>query len=196
MKRKTWGTEVSNRVLKTYVPKICDRRDDSQWNQWGKLGWSIWYTWARRDRHIGWWWRDEKKCLERPKPYSFKRHTMGKHKSTFYIHGSVHRESNLITVQQDATVFSLLHFCMQLYMFRVLTPIIRSLYSCNYSFSLLHFCMQLYMFRVLTPIIRSWYSCNYSFWYWLTGSSTIHSRCWVGTDSCLSYGTYSYHTIR
>jgi len=31
-------------------------------------------------------------------------------------------------------------------------------------FSLLHFCRQLYMFRVLTPIIRSWYSCNYSFW--------------------------------
>jgi len=26
----------------------------------------------------------------------------------FYIHGSVHRESNLITVQQDANVFSLL----------------------------------------------------------------------------------------
>jgi len=38
-------------------------------------------------------------------------------------------------------------------------------------FSLLHFCRQRYMFRVLTPIIRSWYSCNYSFWYWLTGDS-------------------------
>jgi len=37
----------------------------------------------------------------------------------FYIHGSVHRESNRITVQQDATLFSLLHFCRQLYMFRV-----------------------------------------------------------------------------
>ena len=33
------------------------------------------------------------------------------------------------------------------------------------SFSLLHFCRQLYMFRVLTPIIRSSYNCNYSFWY-------------------------------
>ena len=33
-------------------------------------------------------------------------------------------------------------------------------------FSLLHFSRQLYMFRLLTPIIRSWYSCNYSFWYW------------------------------
>ena len=32
-------------------------------------------------------------------------------------------------------------------------------------FSLLYFCRQLYMFRVLTPIIRSSYSCNYSFWY-------------------------------
>ena len=52
----------------------------------------------------------------------------------FYIHGSVHRESNLITVQQDATVFSLLHFCRQLYMFRVLTSATRSSYNCNYSF--------------------------------------------------------------
>jgi len=34
--------------------------------------------------------------------------------------------------------------------------------------SLLHFCRQLYMFRVLIPTIRSSYSCNYSFWYWLT----------------------------
>ena len=64
-----------------------------------------------------------------------------------------YRESNLITVQQDATVFSSLHFCRQLY-----------------------------MFRVLTPIIRSWYSCNYSFWYWLTGSTTIRSPCWDPTQ--------------
>ena len=56
----------------------------------------------------------------------------------FYIHGSVHRESNLITVQKDATVFSLLHFYRQLYMFRLLTPIVRSWYSCNYSFSLVN----------------------------------------------------------
>jgi len=34
-------------------------------------------------------------------------------------------------------------------------------------FSLLHFGTQLYMFRVLTPIIRSSYNCNYSFWYCL-----------------------------
>jgi len=39
--------------------------------------------------------------------------------------------------------------------------------SCD-LFSLLHFCRQLYMFRVLTPIITSSYNCNYSFWYWLT----------------------------
>ena len=57
-------------------------------------------------------------------------------------------------------------------------------------FSLLHFCRQLYMFRVLTPIIRSSYSCNYSFWFWLTGSTTIRSRCWVGTDPCVSYDTH------
>jgi len=49
-------------------------------------------------------------------------------------------------------------------------------------FSLLHFCRQLYMFLVLTPIIRGSYSCNYSFWYWLTGSTTIRCRCWVGTQ--------------
>ena len=44
------------------------------------------------------------------------------------------------------------------------------------------------MFSALTPIIRSSYNCNYSFWYWLTGSTNIRSRCWVGTDSCVSYG--------
>ena len=67
---------------------------------------------------------------------------------------------DLIAVQQDATLFSLLYFCRQFYMFRVLTPIIRSLYSCNYSF-----------------------------WYWLTGSTAIRSRCWVryisvGSSTC------------
>jgi len=65
----------------------------------------------------------------------------------FYIHGSVHREPNLIIVQQDATVFSLLYFCSQLY-----------------------------MFRVLAPIIRSSYNWNYSFWHWSTGSATISSQ--------------------
>ena len=55
--------------------------------------------------------------------------------------------------------------------------------------SLLYLCRQLYMFRVLTPIIRSSYNRNYSFWYWLTGSTTIRSRCWVGNDSCVSYGS-------
>ena len=48
------------------------------------------------------------------------------------------------------------------------------------------------MFRVLTLIIKSSYKRNYSFWYWLTGSTTIRSRCWVGTDSCVSYGRYSF----
>ena len=33
----------------------------------------------------------------------------------------MHHESNLIIVQQDATVFSLLYSYRQLYMFRVLT---------------------------------------------------------------------------
>ena len=52
--------------------------------------------------------------------------------------------------------------------------------KCN-LFSSLYFCRQLYMFRMLTPIIRSLYNCNYSFWYWLTGSTTIRSR-WVPTQ--------------
>jgi len=55
--------------------------------------------------------------------------------------------------------------------------------------SLLHFYRQLYMFQVLTPIIRSSINCKYSFCYWITWSTTIHS-CWVETDSCVSYGTY------
>jgi len=48
-------------------------------------------------------------------------------------------------------------------------------------FNLLYFCRQLYIFRVLTPTIRSWYSCNYSFWHWSTGSTTVRSSGWVGT---------------
>jgi len=68
------------------------------------------------------------------------------------LHGVTSKKTNLIIVQQDATVFSLLYFCRQLY-----------------------------MFGVLTPIIRSSYSCNYSFWHWSTGSTAIRSRCWVGT---------------
>jgi len=43
-----------------------------------------------------------------------------------------------ITVQQDATIYSLLYFCKLLYMFQVDTP----------------------------PIIRSTYNCNYSIWHW------------------------------
>ena len=83
--------------------------------------------------------------------------------SILYLHWSVHRESNLVIFQKDVTVFSLSHFCRQLY-----------------------------MFQVLTHIIRSWYNCNYSFWYWSTRSTTIRSRCWVGTYSCVSYGRYSF----
>ena len=40
-------------------------------------------------------------------------------------------------------------------------------------FSSLYFCRQLYMFQVLTPIIRCSYSCNYSFWCWLTAMNKI-----------------------
>ena len=65
-----------------------------------------------------------------------------------YIHGSLHRETNLITVQQDATLFSSLYFCRQLY-----------------------------MFRVLTPKTRSSYNCSYSFWHWSAGCTNILSCC-------------------
>jgi hypothetical protein len=47
-----------------------------------------------------------------------------------------------VTVQQDATIHSLLYFCKLLYMFRVVNPpIIRSTYNCNYG-------------------IRHWSNCN------------------------------------
>ena len=53
----------------------------------------------------------------------------------FYVHVSVHHESTSIIVQQDATIYSLLYSCNQLYMFRLVTPpIIRSMHNCNYSF--------------------------------------------------------------
>jgi len=52
----------------------------------------------------------------------------------FNVHGSVHRESISIIVQQDVTMYSLLYFSKLLYIFRVVTPsIIRSTYNCNYS---------------------------------------------------------------
>jgi hypothetical protein len=56
----------------------------------------------------------------------------------FNVHGSVHRKSMPIMVQQDATRYSLLYFCKLLFMFRMVTP----------------------------PIIRSTYNCNYSIWHW------------------------------
>jgi len=56
----------------------------------------------------------------------------------FDVHGSVHRESMSVIVQQDETTYSLLYFCKLLYMVRVVTP----------------------------PIIRSTYNCNYSIWHW------------------------------
>jgi len=44
------------------------------------------------------------------------------------------------------------------------------------------------MFRVLTAIIRSWYSCNYSFWHWLhwikyTSQATIFLFCHIPANS-------------
>jgi len=57
-----------------------------------------------------------------------------KQSEVFYGHGSVHRESMSMIVQQDATIYSLLCFSKLLYIFRVVPPlIIRSAYNCNYS---------------------------------------------------------------
>jgi len=56
------------------------------------------------------------------------------------VHGSVHRGSMSIIVQQDVTIYSLLYFYKLLYIFlvvRVVTPpIIRSTYNCNHSICL------------------------------------------------------------
>jgi len=65
------------------------------------------------------------------------------HTAEFYTQGSVHRESNLIVSQQDATVFSLLHFCTQLYMFnafsdRISTKLKLYIYSYILHTYLLH----------------------------------------------------------
>ena len=43
-------------------------------------------------------------------------HNQGRH-FKFNVHGSVHRESMSIVVQQGATMYSLLYFCKLLYMF-------------------------------------------------------------------------------
>jgi len=64
----------------------------------------------------------------------------------------VYRESNLIIFQHDAT------------------------YSVHYISLGTSTCSGCWH-----PIIRSSYNCKYSFWYWLTGSTTIRSRCSVGT---------------
>ena len=54
--------------------------------------------------------------------------------AAFHVHESAHRESVSVTVQKDATIYSLLYFCRLLYMFRVvIRSIIRSTYNCNYS---------------------------------------------------------------
>jgi hypothetical protein len=78
-----------------------------------------------------------------------------KYKSARYYHKcqytGVHARYLLlsITVQQDATMYSLLYFCKLLYMFRVVTP----------------------------PIIRSTYNCNYSIWHWYNfGKCSIWSQ--------------------
>ena len=76
-----------------------------------------------------------------------------------FVHGSVHRESMSIIVQQDATIYSLLDFCKLLYMFRAVTP----------------------------PIIRSTYNCNYNIWHWSNRLCylPLYRSCWnCSSNSC------------
>ena len=55
------------------------------------------------------------------------RSTKSRENSKFYVHGSVHRESMSVSVQQDGLYTVLLYFCRQLYMFRMISSsIIRS----------------------------------------------------------------------
>jgi hypothetical protein len=97
----------------------------------------------------------------------------------FYVHGSVHRESISINVQQDATIYSLLYFCRLLYMFWVvIPPIIRSTYNCNYS--IWHWSNRL---CYLPLWWRSWNSgsltsarcCNYSYVLLMMGGVTTRN---------------------
>jgi len=93
--------------------------------------------------------------------------------SCSYIHGSLHRESNWIIVQQDASVFSLLHICRHLYMFRVLTlvnPV------CYHPLSLLS------SNSTTTADGSNARSCNYSCtssWWWVSTPETCRAvyRC-------------------
>ena len=86
----------------------------------------------------------------------------------FNVHGSVHRESMTIIVQQDANMYSLLYFCKLLYMFLVVTP----------------------------PIIRSTYNCNYSIWHWSNfGKCSVWSQLKMrGLDPTVS-ATFRNRTI-
>jgi hypothetical protein len=65
------------------------------------------------------------------------------------------------TVQQDATIYSLLYFFKLLYMFRVVTP----------------------------PIIRSTYNCNYSIWHW--SNRFCYLPLWWRSWNCSSSSNFS-----
>jgi hypothetical protein len=81
---------------------------------------------------------------------------------------------NLITVQQDATVFR-----RQLYVFRVLTPITRSSYNCNYSFwhwSTAMNKIRCYYSLQVTSARRCNYSCTSS-WWWVSTPETCSAVC-------------------
>ena len=81
----------------------------------------------------------------------------------FNVHGSVHRESISVIVQ-DATMYSLLYFCKVLYMFLVVTP----------------------------PIIRSRYNWNYSIWHWSSSENAVYevSQRWEVMHKPLIFGWF------
>ena len=91
-----------------------------------------------------------------------------------YIHGSVNRESDLINIQQDATVFSLLHFCRQLYIFRVLSP-----NNCNYSFW--HWSTGSTTIRSRCSVVRSRFRVPTQQRERFTSARSCNYSCWVST---------------
>jgi hypothetical protein len=70
--------------------------------------WVLWQAWF--------WWSARDKCIRKvgiePKHVAVAPSTL---KMEFYVRGSVRRESMSITVQQDATVYSLLYFSLALH---------------------------------------------------------------------------------
>ena len=78
-------------------------------------------------------------------------------KKAFYVHGSMHRESTSITVQQDATVYSYIIF------------------SADSST-----CFVWYPY----PSSEAHSNCNWNVWHWLGGLLHVSGRQEIRSDQC------------